>query len=391
MKKYIIIVAALLALSGCQTKEEDDFLPLLLALAGNTDVYQWDLPAGFPEPVVPENNPMSQAKVDLGRRLFYDTRLSLNETQSCASCHLQSLAFTDGLKTGVGSTGMVHPRNSQGLVNVAYNTRQTWANPMIETLEDQISGPLFGTTPVELGMDNQEDELIARLSSVSVYQEGFTQAFGENSITLGNVIMAIASFERTMISGNSPYDKFVQGIDTTAMTPSQIRGMNIFFGETAECFHCHGGFNFNDSSTHTEIVSPEIVYHNTGLYNVGGNNEYPSGNQGLYEVTLNVADKGKFKAPSLRNVEMTAPYFHDGSAATLYDVVDSYMAGGRNILATDPLLGAYAGDGRLNIYKNGLVSGFTLTATERDDLVNFLKSLTDQEFLTNPALSNPWN
>ncbi|MCA9608695.1 MAG: di-heme enzyme, partial [Myxococcales bacterium] len=168
--------------------------------------WEWELPPGFPEPRVPEDNPMSRAKVELGRFLFYDTRLSNNQTQSCGTCHLQALAFTDGLARAMGSEGATHPRSSMALANVAYQATLTWANPVVRQLSDQALLPIFGTTPiVELGMEGREDVLLQRLRDDPGYPDMFAEAFPDDPdpISVRNVVYAIATFERAMISGDS--------------------------------------------------------------------------------------------------------------------------------------------------------------------------------------------
>lgn len=370
-------------------KKKDDGWLVLLGIPLNS--YVWNLPKGFPNPLVPATNPMTQEKVDLGRFLFYDTKLSGNQTQSCGSCHKQSKAFTDGLVTAVGSTGEAHPRNSQALVNIVYNLRQTWANPVLRDLEDQMFVPLFGETPVELGLADREEELLDRLRADARYGELFPKAFPSGDpFTVSNMIKAIASFERTLISGRSPYDKYLYDGDVSALgdttrRASILRGAQIFFSEKGECFHCHGGFNLSATSVHTGTVLEEVTFHNNGLYNIGGTGNYPPGNQGIFEFSGRNSDRGKFRAPSLRNVELTAPYMHDGSIDTLEEVVEHYNAGGRNLTT-----GTYAGDGRLNPNKNAFVFSMGLTAGEKTDLVNFLKSLTDTEFVNDPSHSDPF-
>ncbi|AAS69695.1 di-heme enzyme [Leptospira interrogans] len=372
-------------------KKESNLNELLLLFLIPQNSYVWNLPPGFPTPVVPASNPMTQEKVDLGRFLFYDRKLSGNQTQSCASCHKQSLAFTDGLTKGIGSTGEVHPRNAQGIINVAYNVRQTWVNPTLKDLEDQMLVPMFGEHPVELGLANHENELLDRLRSENRYQSMFQKAFPlGDPFTVSNVIKAIACFERTLISGRSPYDKYlydgnISALGNSAQRASILRGAQIFFSEKGECFHCHGGFNFTETSIHSGSVNAEITFHNNGLYNIGGTGDYPVDNPGLFEFTGLASDKGKFRAPSIRNIELTAPYMHDGSIDSLENVVEHYNAGGRNILN-----GLYAGDGRANPNKNAFVFPIGLTAGEKTDLVNFLKSLTDTEFVNDPKHSNPF-
>lgn len=369
-----LLAVSLLSAAGCA----DD--------AAEPQGYQWRLPDGFPLPNVPADNPMSEVKVELGRRLFYDVRLSLNETQSCGSCHLQELAFTDGLPGGVGSTGQVHPRGSMSIVNSAYFATFTWANPLIQSLEQQALGPLFGETPVELGMAGQEEELLNRLRNDDVYPAMFADAFPAESdpISLANLTRAIAAFERVLISGNSPYDRYQAG-DDAALSESAERGMELFFSERLECFHCHGGFTFSDSLQHSGLVEPESPFHNTGLYNLDGSGAYPVPNTGVHAVTDDPADMGRFKAPTLRNIALTAPYMHDGSIATLDEVLDHYAAGGRTIAE-----GSFAGVGRDNPFRSEFVHGFILGPSEKADVIAFLESLTDEELISNPAFSDPF-
>jgi cytochrome c peroxidase len=349
--------------------------------------WSWALPPNFPTPRVPADNLMNEAKVELGRFLFYDRRLSGNGTQACASCHHQDKAFTDGRALAIGSTGEMHPRSAQGLANVAYNTTLTWANPSLLSLEAQAQVPLFGERPVEMGVnDSNVTEVLARIQNDPAYPARFAAAFPGTAapISWGNITRAIAAFQRTLISGNSRYDQFLQGKAT--LTPSEQRGLTLFNSEKAECFHCHGGFNFNDQVVHASTQVIDTPFHNTGLYNIGGTGAFPLGNQGLFEFTDKPADRGKFRAQSLRNVGVTAPYMHDGSITTLEEVLDFYAAGGRIITS-----GPHSGDGRLNPNKSELISRIDLTAQEKADLVAFLKTLTDHDFLTNPKFANPFS
>ncbi|MCW5962399.1 MAG: di-heme enzyme [Bryobacterales bacterium] len=349
--------------------------------------YQWNLPPGFPLPNVPTPNPMTAAKVELGRHLFYDRRLSANRTQSCASCHLQELAFTDGRARSVGSTGEAHPRSAMSLANVAYSPVLTWANPLLRSLESQMAVPLFGEHPVEMGMAGMEAELLERLRTESRYGPLFTKAYpaSPQPFSIEHVIQAIASFQRTILSGDSAYDRYRRGDDPNAVSAAAIRGEKLFFSEELECFHCHGGFAFSGTVDYYEKGFAEVEFHNTGLYHLTGELSYPQPNLGLYEFTRNPDDVGKFKAPTLRNIAVTAPYMHDGSVATLEDAVDHYAAGGRTI-ATGP----HAGDGSRNPNRSEFVKGFTLSVEQKADLIEFLKSLTDETLLTDPALSDPW-
>jgi cytochrome c peroxidase len=354
---------------------------------GGGDTYDWGLPPGVPKPKVPADNPMSADKVELGRRLFYDVRLSGNGTYSCASCHQQDKAFTDGLAHAVGSTGEIHRRSSMSVVNVGYLSALTWANSVIVELGAQALGPMFGTTPVELGLEGLEDEMLGRLRDEPLYQDLFPKAFPEEAepVNLSTVTRAIAAFERSVLSFRSPYDRYAYGGDPTALSEAALRGRDLFFSETLECFHCHGGFNFSDSTLHEGSTIVEQMFHNTGLYNVGGTGAYPATDQGLFELTAMAGDMGRFRAPTLRNVELTGPYMHDGSVASLDEVLDHYAAGGRTLAE-----GPDAGVGADNPYKSELIAGFAITPAEKADVIEFLRSLTDQELLTDPRFSDPW-
>lgn len=348
--------------------------------------WEWVLPKNFPTPRVPAENPMSKAKVALGRRLFYDTRLSGNGTQSCGSCHMQRYAFTDRRARAVGSTGMIHPRSAPSLANVAYNATLAWANPAIVRLERQATVPLFGDDPIEMGVnDRNKRAVLTRLRRDQVYRRLFPRAFPgrKRPISWHSITQALAAFQRTLISGNSRYDRYLAGKGT--LTTAERRGMNLFFSEKAECFHCHSGYNFNDQATHVGARRTRPLFHNTGLYNVDGDGAFPADNQGLIEVTGRPEDMGAFRAPTLRNIAVTAPYMHDGSITTLREVVDFYAAGGR-VIADGP----NAGDGRANPHKSDLITNISLTEQEREDLVAFLKTLTDRRFLSDPRFSNPF-
>lgn len=354
---------------------------------GGPPAYEWELPEGFPEPWVPEDNPMTEQKVELGRHLFYDVRLSGNETQACSSCHEQSRAFADGEIVPTGSTGQVLVRNSMALTNAGYSYPLTWANTLLPTLEQQIMVPLFGESPVELGVSGHEEEILQRFGDDPLYQELFAAAFpdADDPYTFEKIRQSLACFVRTMISGRSPFDRYSYGGDLSALTEQQIRGMELFYSEALECHHCHFGFNFSGATKHAGTVHESLSFHNTGLYNVDGQGAYPFGNQGLIEVTFEPEDMGAFRAQTLRNIAVTGPYMHDGSVPTLEEVIRIYERGGR--LVED---GPNAGDGALNPHKSGFVAGFALTDQEREDLLAFLEALTDEEFLTDPRFADPF-
>ncbi len=344
------------------------------------------VPDYFPQPQIPADNPWTPEKAQLGRGLFYDKRLSANATQSCASCHPQESGFVDNLPRAVGSTGEVHPRRSMTLTNVAWASTLNWANPLVTTLESQALTPIFSDHPVELGMADREEELLERLREQPWYQQRFSEAFPDDDdpFTVANITAALASFQRTLISANSPYDQFVYQGDPEALSESAQRGMTLFFSERLECFHCHGGFNFSDSVDHQGQTFTGPIFHVNGLYNIDGEGGYPPPNTGVHEVTGDEGDMGRFKAPTLRNVTVRQPYMHDGSVADLDEVIDHYAAGGRTIAD-----GPHAGVGSENPNKSMFVPGFLISDEEREDLKAFLESLTDEEFLTNPELGPP--
>ena len=363
---------------------------LLVALAGLSGCaretpYEWQLPPGFPQPSVPADNALTVEKVELGRHLFYEQRLSANSTQSCSSCHRQEHAFSEDAVTATGSTGEKHRRNSMALVNLAYTATFTWAHPGINSIEQHVLLPLFGDTPVEMGAAGHEQEILARIAGDARYGELFARAFPgqRDPVTFDNVAKALASFVRTLSSFGSPFDRYAYYGDDAALTEAQVRGMNLFMSERLECAHCHAGFNFSQFVTHESAAVSERAFHVTGLYPYS-ETYLSDADYGAFAVTGQVGDKDRFKAPTLRNIERSAPYMHDGSLATLGDVIDFYAAGGR--VLTD---GPRPGDGRAHPAKNPFVKGFTLTAQERQDLLDFLSSLTDERFLSDPKFGAP--
>jgi cytochrome c peroxidase len=293
--------------------------------------------AALPPVPVPEDNPQTEAKVELGKRLFFDTRLSGDFSSSCATCHNPAVAFTDGLPRSRGFAGKTLLRNSPTVLNAAYNTAQFW-DGRAATLDEQCKGPLL--SPQEMNMVD-EKHLVNRLNAVPQYRQDFQTAFGEGP-SLDNVAHAIAAFERTLVTPGSRFDRYALG-DKSALSDQEKRGLIVFFGK-GSCSECHKGVNFTDN-----------LYHDLGAKPVAGNPE----DLGRFAITHNPADRGAFKTPTLRNVALTAPYMHDGSVATLEDVVEFYDRGG---------------DGAPNQSK--LIFKLNLTAQEKQDLVAFLKTLT---------------
>jgi cytochrome c peroxidase len=371
--------AALAACRGDATAPAGDDDPL--ALSGSPAAFRWELPAGVLPPPVPADNPMSPAKVELGRRLFYDTRLSVNGAFSCASCHRQEFAFADARNVSVGATGDVHPRNAIGLANTGYQRTLGWASPPTTQLEGHAELPMFGVDPVEMGLRGREEALLADVGAVPLYRTLFASAFpGEPSpVSVRGIVRAIAAFQRTLVSANAPVDRHRRG-EAGALSAAAVRGLAVFQGKG--CADCHAGADFTLATTPTPV---DAHFANTGLYNLGGTGAYPARNQGLREHSGREADMGRMKIPSLRNVALTFPYGHDGSVGSLEAVLDNYARGGR-LVRQGPL----AGDGRDSPYKDLRLRPVTFVGAERAELLAFLQALTDSGFVANPRFANPW-
>lgn len=366
------------------------FLPLFALAAAlvagaavSAERFDYRLPPGIAPPAEPAFNPTNAAKVELGRRLFYDGQLARDGLRSCASCHAQARAFTDPFPFSWGVTGEHTARQTPSLANVGFFSVLTWANPDVHLLEEQASGPMFGTQPIEMGMLGQESELIERVKNNPVYPPLFAAAFPENpAVTIPAMTRAIAAFERTLVSLNSPYDRAQRG-EAGALSESAKRGQALFFSDRLKCGECHGGPFFTDAAGPPPAGGP---FHNTGLYNVDNQGAYPASNTGIHRITAKAADMGRFKTPTLRNIAVTAPYMHDGSLESLEAVIDHYAAGGGRRSISQ----ANAGDGRSSPLKDPRLTGFSISPAEKADLIAFLNALTDEKFLTDPRLSDPW-
>jgi cytochrome c peroxidase len=295
-------------------------------------------PLGLPALWWPKDNPYSAEKAELGRYLFFDRRLSADDTVSCATCHNPQFAFTDGAAVSTGAQARKGIRNAPTIINRAYSLAQFW-DGRVASLEEQAKGPM--ADPLEMG--NTLQAVVDRLRALQGYRVLFLRAFGNREITIDRVAMAIASFERTVLSGNAPYDRYLRG-DQKALTPEQVRGRSLFF-DKARCARCHDGPNFTLNA-----------YANLG---VGMDQSNPD--LGRYAVTHNPRDWGAFKAPTLREVEHTAPYMHDGSLKTLEDVVEFYDKGGIK-----------------NQNLDRTMKPLNLTLQEKRDLVAFLKALSGE-------------
>jgi cytochrome c peroxidase len=339
--------------------------------------YSWHLPPGFPPPSVPPDNPMSAAKAALGCKLFFEPRLSATGTHSCATCHRPQLAFTDGRGQAVGATNATLTRGAMALGNVAYNTAFTWASDSVVTLETQMEQPLFSEHPVEMGLKRDGAALASLLAADPSYTAAFHAAFPHDDApgTPRNMIKAIASFERTLLSGRSAFDKYVFDDDRAALSAQAKRGMALFFSDRAGCSRCHFGLNFSGPIAHgsmskpapAEVASasiPSTLFANNGTFDASADAD-----RGLADVTHRDEDLGRFRVPTLRNIELTAPYMHDGRHKTLTEVVDHYASGARRA------------DGRAATNLDPAIRPLDLTREDKRALLEFLRSLTDPDFV----------
>lgn len=317
--------------------------PALLALlcgagASADEAWVWRLPPQLPVPAVPADNPMSHAKVQLGRQLFSDQRLSVSGSHSCASCHDSQRAFSDGQVVPRGATGEKLGRNAPSIVYAAWNPALNWDAPGAATLETQMLTPMFGTHPVELGMAGIESRVEAMLAQDPAYEAGFRAAFpgSRQPVTLENAVKAIASFQRQLATADSAFDRYLFGDERDAMSEAARAGMALFFSERTGCATCHGGITFSGPVRTQAAASVEPLF-------------ATNGHQGEKRSVLRV--------PSLRNVAVTAPYMHDGALPTLAAVIGHYDRGAGGVL--EPL---------------------HLTDEEKAGLQAFLESLTDRPF-----------
>jgi cytochrome c peroxidase len=317
--------------------------------------YNLVLPKGFPPMEIPENNPFTVEGIELGRKLFYDIRLSGNNTQSCADCHATIYSYADSAKFSLGIDGLEGKRNAMAVINVGYNIASFW-DGRSKTLEDQALMPVVD--PLE--MHANWPEVLVKLNEDQEYRDLFKLVYKVDVIDSLDVARAIAQFERTMVSGNSRFDKFERG--ELLLNPDELRGFQVFATEKGDCFHCHGtslfmGFQFENNGlqqTMTDI--------------------------GYGKVTGSSLDNGKFRAPSLRNIAQTAPYMHDGRFKTLEEVIEFYNSGvNQNSPNVSPLM----------LKQNRPHGSLNLTPQQKSDLVAFLKTLTDSEFLNNESFQDP--
>lgn len=332
--------------------------------------YNFNIPSGYPQPVQPADNMTTQEGVELGRRLFYDKRLSHDNSMSCGTCHSQKNAFTDPRPFSIGIHGDVGTRNSMALINLAFNPNQRFFwDGRAATLEEQIFEPV--RNPKEMASD--WNTVVTKLKQEPIYPAMFKAAFGSETIDSVTVSKAIAQFLRSIVSFNSPFDRYARGEGT--LTAQQLNGLNLIQDQTkGDCFHCHNAADrlFSSYRMSNNGLDPQSAWGN------------PDFDFGYYLVTGNPADKAKFKVPTLRNIMITGPYMHDSRFATVEEVlINHYLSGGQVSETIDPLM---------EYSPQALPSnpGLNLTPQDVQDIIAFLHTLTDQDLITNPKFSDPW-
>jgi cytochrome c peroxidase len=346
LHKAIFLLVLIVIWTGCSRHEIDP----------ESQAYYLPVPEHFPQPVFDTQNPMTAEGIELGRMLFYDGRLSANNKVSCASCHQQELAFSDGValsRAGVSATALL--RHSPALINLAWANNGLFWDGGSTNLESQVFGPL--TAHDEMAQNLYE--LIDELNSVPDYVIRFKSAFG-NEISSQNVSKALAQFQRTLISADSKYDRFKLKKSGGTLTTIELKGLELV---KQNCQGCHSSELFTDNE-----------YHNNGLDSDFSNTEHEGVHLGRYRISYDLADLGKFRTPTLRNVELTSPYMHDGRLTSLEAVVEQYSTGIKESETLDPRLPA---------------GGLKLAEDEKKAIVSFLKTLTDQTFIVDPKFKKP--
>ena len=342
--KYLVLFIGVICFIGCK----DD----VIITDTHNHTHLIVTTNGFPSMPMPDNNPLTIEGVELGRKLFYDPILSSDSTQSCSSCHQQEFAFSDPKQFSIGVDGFPGNRNASAIVNAGWLSTAFW-DGRSSSLENQAEGPV--ENPIE--MHDDWTNVVFKLNHHKNYPAYFKAAFSEVTITKELVTMAIAQFERTLISDKSKFDLSIKG--NYNLTPLEAAGFNIFFSETGECFHCHGQPLFTDND-----------FHNNGL-------DLIATDIGYEDVTGNNFDRAKFRTPTLRNIEFSAPYMHDGRFNTLEEVIDFYSDSVKFSSTLDPVMTANS-------------TSFNWPPLEKLQLLAFLKTLSDTTFIKNPDFSNPW-
>ncbi|MGB0839441.1 MAG: cytochrome-c peroxidase [Chitinophagales bacterium] len=336
---YLLSIFCLVLACNSETIQENEPTPLEFPEL-------MELPMGFPAVEFPEGNEWTQDRWALGKKLFFEPMLSVDTSVSCASCHHPNLAFSDDVAFSLGVEQRIGTRNAPSLANVAYHPYFTREGG-VPTLEMQVFVPIQEHNEFDFNIVLLSERLSQDSGYVSMANTAYNRQPDPFVIT-----RALACFERSLLSGNSAYDQYING-DVTALSDAVVRGEVLFFSEKTQCATCHSGFNFTN-----------YAFENNGLYEF-----YPD--DGRFRLTGDEADRALFKVPSLRNVALSAPYMHDGSMTSLSEVVEHYVRGGAN-----------------HPHKNEVIQGFALTENEKNDLIAFLESLTDEAFVNNPLFRN---
>jgi cytochrome c peroxidase len=357
-KKYLSIftIALITLIAACRPCAEEQAEDVAAATP-----YNLIIPPFFPPMDIPADNPLTVEGIELGRFLFWEKKLSGNNTMSCGTCHTPEHNFSDPNQFSSGINGEIGNRQSMALINLGWAYNYFWDGRAM-TLEDQVIEPVIN--PIE--MNENWDNALEELRSDPLYPPKFKAAFGTDEISRDRAAKAMASFLRTMISANSKFDR--ERLGQYTFTPQEENGFNLFILEGgalgsggADCFHCHG---------YSGMQMGDYLFHNNGL------DDNFSNDPGRAGVTGNPLDSGKFKAPTLRNIEFSAPYMHDGRFQTLEQVLDHYNTGGTISTTIDPMMEAAGG-------------GLMLPPSSKADVIAFLKTLSDTSFIHNPAFSNP--
>lgn len=350
----LILFVGGLFMASCNMVYDENQLETLFS----PTIIDLQVPSNFPIPESMPDNPTSEEGILLGRILFYDPKLSLNNRVSCSSCHHQELAFSDGASLGnFGVSGKKLVRHSPTLINMAWMDQGLFWDGGSKNLESQAFGPLTHADEMGMSLDN----LVDRLAANPEYNELFLSAF-EDGLTFQNVAKALAQFERTLISSNSRYDKYVRNERGGNLNDLELKGLNIV---QEKCSSCHSGQLFTDN-----------LFHNNGLDNTFTDESHELSYQGRYRITFDPKDLGAFKTPTLRNVMVSGPYMHDGRFMDIEEVLAHYSDGVKAAETTSKLL-----------YQNKGKAGIALSDFEKEAIIAFLHTLTDEVFLTNPEFS----
>jgi cytochrome c peroxidase len=357
--RYILLLFTAIIFITCKT--EDEQLPPDAVFDDTPYILSY---GSFPEPDLPADNQLTEQGVHLGKMLFYEKMLSKDLMQACADCHRQPDGFSDTTKFSIGVEGLPGKRQAMPVFNLAWHSNAFFWDGRAPLLRDQALKPI--QDPLE--MNETLENVVMKLSASKEYTDQFIRAFGSSEITPDKMALAMEQFMFSVVSNNSKYDKSLAG--ETTLTPSEQRGKDLFFTEYnpffpdqsgADCAHCHGGNNFENDQ-----------YMNNGL-----DTDADFADIGREAVTEDPADRAKFKVPSLRNIAVTPPYMHDGRFTTLEQVIDHYNENIKSSSTVDPAI--------LSTQQTGLL----LSESDKVDLVNFLKTLTDETFLNNAEYENP--